>query len=143
MTEALGVRPDDAALEVGTGSGYQAAVLSLLCRRVITVEREPVLARHAAATLQRLGFTNVHVVLADGAEGYQAEAPYPAILVAAAARRVPEALLAQLGEGGRMVIPVEEPEGGENQDLRLYRRKGGEIVWEVLFPVRFVPLITG
>jgi protein-L-isoaspartate(D-aspartate) O-methyltransferase len=143
MTQALHLQPDDTALEVGTGSGYQAAVLSLLCRRVVTIEREPLLAEHAAGTLRRLGYANIHVVLGDGALGYPAEAPYPAILVAAAARSVPAALVEQLAEGGAMAIPVEEARGAENQELRLYRRLRGRVDYEVLFPVRFVPLITG
>lgn len=143
MTQALDVQPEDTVLEVGTGSGYQAAVLSLLCRRVVTVEREPLLAEHSAATLRRLGYENVQVVLGDGALGFPAEAPYPAILVAAAARSVPPALVEQLAEGGRLAIPVEEHRGAENQELRLYRRLRGRVDYEVLFPVRFVPLITG
>ncbi len=143
MTQALHLRAGDTALEVGCGSGSQAAVLSLLCGRVITIEREPVLAERAEATLRRLGFDNVEVVLGDGSGGWPPEAPYPAILVAAAARRVPEALLAQLEEGGRMAIPVDEAAGAENQELRLYRRAGGGSSYEVLFPVRFVPLVTG
>jgi protein-L-isoaspartate(D-aspartate) O-methyltransferase len=143
MTQALDLQLEDTALEVGTGSGYQAAVLSLLCRRVITIEREPLLAEHAAATLVRLGYLNVEVVLSDGAAGYPAAAPFPGILVAAAALRVPEALLEQLAEGGRMAIPVEAPPGAESQELRLYRRLRGEVAYEVLFPVRFVPLVTG
>ena len=143
MTQALDVQPEDLVLEVGTGSGYQAAVLSLLARRVITIEREPVLAEHAAATLRRLGYDNVQVVLGDGSGGHPEDAPYPAILVAAAAPGVPAALLEQLAEGGRMAIPVEPPAGAEHQELRLYRRVRGEVGYEVLFPVRFVPLITG
>lgn len=143
MTQALDVQPEDTVLEVGTGSGYQAAVLSLLCRRVITIEREPVLAEHAGATLRRLGCDNVLVLLGDGTAGHPEAAPYPAILVAAAARRVPEPLLEQLAEGGRMVIPVEPQPGADAQELRLYRRLRGEVGYEVLFPVRFVPLVTG
>src|SRR6266567_2184 len=88
MTQAVDPQPDDVALEVGTGSGYQAAVLSRLCRKVITVEREPALAEHAAETLGRLGFTNVEVAVADGSQGWPASAPYDLILVAAAARGV-------------------------------------------------------
>ena len=143
MTQALGLERDATVLEVGTGSGYQAAVLSLLAGRVVTIEREPVLAEQAAATLRRLGYANVEVVLGDGSAGHPEAAPYPAILVAAAATVVPAALLAQLADGGRMVIPVEPPAGAEHQERRRYRRRGGEIANEVLFPVRFVPLITG
>lgn len=143
MTQSLDLQPEDTVLEVGTGSGYQAAVLALLCRRVITIERDPLLAEHSAATLRRLGCENVQVLLGDGAAGHPAEAPYPAILVAAAARQVPEALLQQLADGGRMAIPVEPEPDAENQELRLYRRLRGDTSYEVLFPVRFVPLITG
>ncbi len=106
MTQAAAPQADDIALEVGAGSGYQAAVLSRLCRKVITLEREPALAEHAAATLTRLGFANVEVAVADGSLGWPAEAPYDVILVAAAALQVPQALIDELADGGRMVIPV-------------------------------------
>jgi protein-L-isoaspartate(D-aspartate) O-methyltransferase len=142
MSQAAAPKPDDIALEVGAGSGYQAAVLSRLCRKVITVEREPALAEHAAATLRRLGFTNVEVAVADGSLGWPSEAPYDIILVAAAARGVPPALVEQLAEGGRMVIPV-AVSSGEPQDLRLYEKHGGEVTFRSLFPVLFVPLLTG
>src|ERR1700694_931754 len=97
MTQALAPKPDEIALEVGAGSGYQAAVLSRLCRKVITLEREPALAEHASDTLRRLGFVNVEVAVADGSLGWPAEAPYDIILVAAAPREVPPALVEQLG----------------------------------------------
>jgi protein-L-isoaspartate(D-aspartate) O-methyltransferase len=142
MTQAVAAKPDDLALEVGAGSGYQAAVLSRLCRKVITVEREPALAEHAEATLRRLGFTNVEVAVGDGSLGWPAEAPYEIIVVAAAARGVPPALIEQLAEGGRMVIPV-AVSPGEPQDLRLYEKHGGEVTFRSLFPVLFVPLLTG
>jgi protein-L-isoaspartate(D-aspartate) O-methyltransferase len=142
MTQAVAPKPDDVALEVGAGSGYQAAVLSRLCRKVITVEREPALAEHAAATLSRLGFTNVEVAVGDGSLGWPAEAPYKIILVAAAASGVPPALIEQLAEGGRMVIPV-AVSLSEPQDLRLYKKENGELTYRSLFPVLFVPLLTG
>jgi protein-L-isoaspartate(D-aspartate) O-methyltransferase len=142
MTQAAAPKPDDIALEVGAGSGYQAAVLSRLCRKVITIEREPALAEHAAGTLRRLGFTNVEVAVADGSLGWPLVAPYDIILVAAAARGVPPALVEQLAEGGRMVIPV-VVSSGEPQDLRLYEKHGGEVTFRSLFPVLFVPLLTG
>jgi protein-L-isoaspartate(D-aspartate) O-methyltransferase len=142
MIQAASPGPDDIALEVGTGSGYAAAVLSRLCRKVVTVEREPALAEHAAATLRRLGFENVEVAVGDGSLGWPAEAPYNVILVAAAARGVPQALVDQLADGGRLVIPVavssEEP-----QDLRVYARRGDEVTYRSLFPVLFVPLRPG
>jgi protein-L-isoaspartate(D-aspartate) O-methyltransferase len=142
MTQAVAPKPDDIALEVGAGSGYQAAVLSRLCRKVITVEREPALAEHAAATLRRLGFANVEVGVGDGSLGWPAEGPYDVILVAAAASGVPPALIDQLAEGGRMVIPVAVSSDGP-QDLRLYEKHGGEVTFRSLFPVLFVPLLTG
>jgi protein-L-isoaspartate(D-aspartate) O-methyltransferase len=142
MTQALAPRHDDVALEVGAGSGYQAAVLSGLCRKVITLEREPALAEHASETLRRLGFTNVEVAVADGSLGWPAEAPYEIILVAAAPREVPPALLEQLAEGGRMAVPVAFS-ADEPQDLRLYEKHGGKISYRSLFPVLFVPLRTG
>ena len=142
MTQALAPKPDEVALEVGAGSGYQAAVLSRLCRKVITLEREPALAEHASDTLRRLGFVNVEVAVADGSLGWPAEAPFDIILVAAAPREVPPALLEQLGEGGRMAIPVAvSPD--EPQDLRLYEKRRGAVTYRSLFPVLFVPLRTG
>jgi protein-L-isoaspartate(D-aspartate) O-methyltransferase len=139
MTQALAPKPNDVALEVGTGSGYQAAVLSRLCRRVITLEREPALAEHASETLRRLGFDNVEVAVADGSLGWPESAPYEMILVACAAREVPPALVEQLADGGRMVIPV-AVSSSEPQDLRLYQKHGGEVSFRSLFPVLFVPL---
>jgi protein-L-isoaspartate(D-aspartate) O-methyltransferase len=142
MTQALAPKPDEIALEVGAGSGYQAAVLSRLCRKVITLEREPALAERASETLRRLGFDNVEVAVADGSLGWPSEAPYDIILVAAAPREVPPALVEQLGEGGRMVIPLAvSPD--EPQDLRLYEKHGGAVTYRSLFPVLFVPLRTG
>jgi len=139
MAQAASPLPHDVTLEVGTGSGYAAAVLSRLCRKVITIDREPALAEHASSTLRRMGFDNVEVAVGDGSRGWPAEAPYQAILVAAAARGVPPALLAELADGGRMVIPValaaEEP-----QDLRVYTRHGEDVTYRSLFPVLFVPL---
>jgi protein-L-isoaspartate(D-aspartate) O-methyltransferase len=142
MAQAAAPQPDEIALEVGTGSGYAAAVLSRLCRRVITIEREPALAEHASETLRRLGFDNVEVAVGDGSLGWPAEAPYNVILVAAAAKGVPRALIDQLADGGRMVIPVAtSPE--EPQDLRVYVRHGDEVGYRSLFPVLFVPLRPG
>ena len=142
MTQALNLEPESIALEVGTGSGYQAAILSRLCRRVITIEREPALAEQASATLRRLGFENVDVAAADGSLGWPAAAPFDAILVACAAPEVPQALVDQLADGGRLVVPVQVG-SGEPQDLRLYVRAGDNVSYRSLFPVLFVPLRTG
>jgi protein-L-isoaspartate(D-aspartate) O-methyltransferase len=139
MTQALNPQPHERALEVGTGSGYQAAVLSRLVRHLITLELEPALAEHAAETLKRLGLSNVEVAVADGSHGWAAYAPYDIILVAAASPDVPPALLEQLAPQGRLVIPLGRS-SDEHQDLRLYERHGDELVSRSLFPVRFVPL---
>jgi len=142
MTQAASPQPDDISLEVGTGSGYAAAVLSRLCRKVITIEREPALAEQASQTLRRLGFENVEVAVGDGSQGWPSEAPYNVILVAAAAGSVPQALIDQLADGGRMVIPV-AVSAHEPQDLRVYLRRGADVLYRSLFPVLFVPLRTG
>jgi protein-L-isoaspartate(D-aspartate) O-methyltransferase len=142
MVQAANPQPDDVALEVGTGSGYAAAVLSRVCRKVVTVEREAALAEHASDTLRRLGFDNVEVALGDGSLGWDPQAPYQVILVAAAAAGVPPALVEQLGDGGRMVIPVAVGDD-QPQDLRLYRRSGRDVTYRSLFPVLFVPLRPG
>jgi protein-L-isoaspartate(D-aspartate) O-methyltransferase len=135
MTQALELRGDERVLEIGTGSGYQAAILARLCREVITVEIVPQLAEAAEERLRRLGFTNVRVAVGDGWNGWPPEAPYDGILVACAATSVPPALLEQLTDDGRLVIPV-GPEGGE-QVLMVVRKDGSS---QDLFPVRFVPL---
>ena len=142
MIQAASPQAVDVVLEVGTGSGYAAAVVSRLCRKVVSVEREPALAEHASATLRRLGFGNVEVAVGDGSLGWPAEAPYQVILVAAAADEVPQALLDQLVEGGRMVIPV-AISSDDPQDLRLYTRRPEGVVYRSLFPVLFVPLRPG
>jgi protein-L-isoaspartate(D-aspartate) O-methyltransferase len=139
MTQALAPQPDDNALEVGTGSGYQAAVLSRLVRRLITLELEPSLAEHASEALSRLGYSNVDVAVADGTLGWPSKAPYDVILVAAASPEVPLALFEQLAPEGRMVIPVGRA-SDEHQDLRIFARHGDDLISRSLFPVRFVPL---
>ena len=141
MAQAADPRADGVALEVGTGSGYAAAVLSRLCRFVVSVEREPALAEQASSTLRRLGYDNVEVAVGDGSLGWPPRAPYDVILVAAAARAVPDALLDQLTGDGRMVIPVSVAES-DPQDLRLYTRHGDGVEYRSLFPVLFVPLRT-
>lgn len=139
MTDLLAVKSGAKILEVGAGSGYQAAVLAKLARTVHTVEIVPALARACRARLARLGFANVVVHEGDGSAGLEDEAPFDAILVTAAARRVPPALVAQLGPGGRLAVPLGEP--GSTQELVLLEKdqRGGVSVRPVL-PVRFVPL---
>jgi len=138
MTAALGLQGNERVLEIGTGFGYQAAVLACLAREVFSVEFRAPLATQAAERLSRLGYTNVHVHCGDGTLGLPEFAPYDAILVAAAAPSVPAPLLAQLADGGRMVVPVG---GVENQDLRLIERNQHAFRITVLEPCRFVPLL--
>jgi protein-L-isoaspartate(D-aspartate) O-methyltransferase len=138
MTEVARLRPDDKVLEIGTGSGYQASVLSHLVRFVFTVERIPELAREAKARLDSLGIENVSVKVMDGSLGWSAQAPYNAILVTAGAPEVPRPLLSQLAEGGRMVVPVGEY---EEQDLMVVERRGDSFVTRDLGRATFVPLI--
>ncbi len=139
MAEALQLKPEDRVLEVGTGSGYAAAVLSLLAATVDTVERIPELADTAAERLERLGFDNVSVHLGDGSRGWPANAPYDGICVAAAAPDVPEALLDQLNDGGRLVVPV-GPLTGPQRLVRV-RKEGDRWAEDPLGEVRFVPLV--
>lgn len=138
MTEALQLRGSERVLEIGTGSGYQAAVLSLLCQEIYSIECRPELARSAAARLQRLGFQNAHVHCGDGTLGLKEFAPYDAILVAAAAPSLPEPLLEQLNEGGRMIAPIGSE---EHQQLLLLTRHGNDYASEHREGCRFVPLI--
>jgi protein-L-isoaspartate(D-aspartate) O-methyltransferase len=138
MTEAADVQPGDKALEVGTGSGYQAAILAYLGARVYTIERNALLAQSAGERLARLGYEGVQVITGDGSEGYPAAAPYAIILVTAAAPLVPPALLEQLAEEGRLVIPVGDL---RHQDLLLNRKRAGRVKTHMLDPCQFVPLI--
>jgi protein-L-isoaspartate(D-aspartate) O-methyltransferase len=138
MTEALDLHGDENVLEVGTGSGYQAAVLALLSRRVVTVERSPLLAERARLLLQSLGYENVQVEVGDGTQGWLALAPYDAIVVTAAAPSVPAPLVEQLSDGGRLVIPVGSM---YQQSLVLLRKRHGRVSRSYLSSVRFVPLV--
>ena len=139
MSQWAAVKPGDKVLEVGTGSGYQAAVLAELTDRVFSIEIKPELARSAAARLKELGYGRVRVKSGDGYLGWPEEAPFDAILVTAAAPKVPPALTAQLKEGGRLVIPLGEA-GGDQTLVRL-RKVRGELKEEERLPVRFVPLV--
>lgn len=137
MTALLKPDADDRVLEVGTGSGYQAAVLAETVEEVYTIEIVPELARSARERLQRLGYDNVHVKEGDGYQGWKAHAPYDGIIVTAAPERVPPPLIDQLKEGGRLVIPVGAR--GDVQTLKLIRKKRGRIHTEDIIRVRFVP----
>ena len=138
MTEALELTGSERVLEIGTGSGYQAAMLSLLAREVITLESRTTLALSAQERLTNLGYMNVHVHNGDGSAGFSDFAPFDAILVTAGAPSIPEALAAQLHEGGRLVIPVGDQ---YNQELVQARKEGGELKRRNLFGCRFVPLL--
>src|SRR5260370_38494482 len=139
MTAALHLQPSDRVLEIGTGCGYQAAVLSRLVKEVFTIERRPELASAASATLARLGYPNAHVHCGDGTLGLPELAPFHAILFAAAAPAVPKPLLAPLAAGGRMILPVGD---AEHQELRLIQRFGAEFPATLLECCRFVPLVA-
>jgi protein-L-isoaspartate(D-aspartate) O-methyltransferase len=140
MIEALALRPRDRLLEVGTGSGYAAALCSRLCSEVYTIERHAELADLASARIAALGYANVHFRIADGTLGWRTEAPFDAILVSAGGPRVPEALEAQLGTGGRLVIPVGARHGFQKL-LRVTRAAAGRLEREDLGEVAFVPLV--
>jgi protein-L-isoaspartate(D-aspartate) O-methyltransferase len=137
MTSLAALQGDENVLEIGTGSGYQAAVLVCLAKTVHTIERHPALAGWAGSTLEDLGYKNVTVHLGDGSLGWPEAAPYQAIIVTAAAPRPPQPLLDQLTEGGRLIIPVGER---RQQDLQVWQREGGQFTWETIIPVAFVPM---
>jgi protein-L-isoaspartate(D-aspartate) O-methyltransferase len=138
MTEALSIAAGARVLEIGTGSGYQAAVLAVLAREVITIERRPGLAAAAEHRLTSLGFTNVKVVVADGSVGYPGAAPYDAVLATAGAPQVPASLRTQLGDGARLVVPVGS---AFHQDLVVIERRGGTFVESRGEGCVFVPLV--
>ncbi len=141
MTERLALRPHHRVLEIGTGSGYQAAVLSRLAREVVSVERYRTLAEQARGRLKALGYDNVEVVVDDGLAGVPAKAPFDRIVVTAAADRVPETLLAQLADDGIMVLPL-GPHDGSQHIVKLTKSQTG-VAREDLIAVRFVPLLPG
>jgi protein-L-isoaspartate(D-aspartate) O-methyltransferase len=141
MTEALDLKPDDRVLEIGTGSGYQAAVLAELVRDVYTIEILPALGEGARRTLEGMGYTNVHVRIGDGYKGWPEKAPFDAIIVTCAPEDIPSALKDQLKEGGRIIIPV----GGEWTAQQLVRavKRDGMLKTEAILDVRFVPMVKG
>ncbi len=141
MTQALAPGPRDTVLEVGTGSGYQAAVLSLLCRRVYTVDRHRRLVREAQAVFAELGLTNITAIAADGSRGLPEQGPFDRIIVTAAAEDPPGPLLAQLKIGGIMVLPVGQSDAVQSL-IKVTRGERG-FDYEELRPVRFVPLVEG
>jgi protein-L-isoaspartate(D-aspartate) O-methyltransferase len=142
MTEALRVEPGHRVLEIGTGSGYQTAILSRLCKRVYSVERFRTLSEKASERLKSLKYANVTLQVGDGNAGWPTLAPFDRIMVTAAASRLPpRALLDQLADDGVMVIPLEERPG--KQDLYRIRRSGSGYEQEHIIPVRFVPLVEG
>jgi protein-L-isoaspartate(D-aspartate) O-methyltransferase len=138
MLEALALDSSDSVLEIGTGSGYQTALLSEITRKVYSIERHASLARTAQDTLARLGYANVQVLLGDGSHGLPERAPFDAIVVSAAAPQIPPPLFEHLREGGRMVIPVGPPHA---QELQLVRKQEGQPLVTNLEGCRFVPLI--
>jgi protein-L-isoaspartate(D-aspartate) O-methyltransferase len=140
MSQALELQGHERVLEIGTGSGYQTAVLARLCGQVYSVEIVPSLAQSSKELLERLGFKNVHLRQGDGTLGWPEEAPFDAVIGTAAPESVPPQLLGQLKPGGRMVMPVGPP-GGNQELLRISRFQAGEIPKvERLLPVRFVPM---
>jgi protein-L-isoaspartate(D-aspartate) O-methyltransferase len=141
MTEQLGVRPQHRVLEVGTGSGYQAAVLSRLAREVVSIERYRTLAAQARARLRALGYDNVEVVVGDGFAGVPGRAPYDRIIVTAAAATLPQTLIDQLADNGVMILPL-GPQDGSQHIVKLTKSQTG-LARENLIAVRFVPLLPG
>lgn len=139
MLEALALRPTDRVLEVGTGSGYVTALLAELAAQVISVERHAALADSARDLLARMGYTNVRIIVGDGAQGFPECAPYDAIIVSAAAPEIPPALLAQLAEAGRMIVPVGPPDAQQLQLIHMENRQPRITLRELC---RFVPLIS-
>lgn len=138
MTEKMAPKPTDRILEIGTGSGYQAAILSVLVKEVYTIEIVDALAQRANTDLQRLGYRNVFVRSGDGYQGWPEKAPFDAVVVTCAPTQIPLPLIDQLKEGGRMIIPV-GPTGGV-QELYVLEKKNGKAIKKAVLPVRFVPM---
>jgi protein-L-isoaspartate(D-aspartate) O-methyltransferase len=137
MTEAIEPKPEMKVLEIGTGSGYQAAVLAEIVAEVYTIEIVETLGKRAQKDLSELGYDNIHVRIGDGYKGWPEQAPFDAIIVTAAPEEVPQPLIDQLKEGGKMILPVGP--SGDTQELRILEKKKGKIRSKSLFPVRFVP----
>ena len=138
MTDILDLNPTDRILEVGTGSGYQAAILSQICDSVFTIELFETLSRQAEEVFKKLGYKNIYCKIGDGYQGWNEKAPFDAIIVTCSPTHVPDPLKEQLAEGGRMIIPVGE---GRIQQLVLLQKKKGKIREKAILPVRFVPML--
>jgi len=139
MTELLLLKGDEKVLEIGTGSGYQAAILAEIAGEVYTIEILPVLAQSSERLLDQLGYKNIKVRCGDGYQGWPEQAPFDAIIVTCAPPNIPQALIDQLADGGRLVIPL----GEEVQELKVLVKKKGKIEIEDIIPVRFVPMVKG
>ncbi|MDP8235418.1 MAG: protein-L-isoaspartate(D-aspartate) O-methyltransferase [Candidatus Erginobacter occultus] len=139
MTERMGVKPGEKILEIGTGSGYQAAILAALGAEVYSIEIIPELAEHARQVLKDQGFDNVRVLAGDGYRGWPDDIVFDAVIVTAAPAEIPRRLIEQLRDGGRMILPL----GTWSQRLVICRKRGGEIEIEEDLPVRFVPMVRG
>ena len=142
MSELLDPQPQDNILEIGTGSGYQAAILGEIVKEVFTIEIVEALGKNAQDTLKKLGYKNVHVKIGNGYMGWPEHAPYDGIVVTAAPDHIPPTLVQQLKPGGKMIIPV-GPEGGIQDLMVITKNKDGEIQSKNLYPVRFVPFAGG
>jgi protein-L-isoaspartate(D-aspartate) O-methyltransferase len=138
MTEAVMLQRPAKVLEIGTGSGYQAAILGELCDSVFSIEIVPELGRKAAALLKSLGYKNIRVKVGDGYQGWPEHGPFQAIIVTCAPASVPAPLIEQLAEGGTMIIPV----GEENQELVLLEKRNGKVSRKSVLPVKFVPMVN-
>ena len=141
MTEVLDLKPDDRVLEIGTGSGYQAAVLAEIVKDVYSIEIIPVIGNRASKLLDEMGYTNIHIKIDDGYKGWPEEAPFDAAIVTCAPDKIPQALIDQLREGGRIIVPV----GSQYSAQHLIRgvKKKGRLITENVLPVRFVPMVRG
>ena len=141
MTEALDLKPDEKVLEIGTGCGYQAAILAELVKEVYTIEIVEKLGKRAQRTLEMLGYKNIHVKIGDGYKGWPEKAPFDAVIVTCAPEQIPEALVQQLNDGGRMIIPVGK--AGAIQELVRAVKKKGKLKKKEVMRVRFVPMVKG